>query len=335
MKRLARREIGIGLSVIVAIIILIFGIEFLKGINLFRPANFYMAYYDNVDGLDISAPVKVNGYKVGQVREINFDYSKPGKTEVVLALNKDLHLPVDSKAIISSSLMGEAYIEINVGNSTSMIPVGGEVATKEVPGLLSGIADTLMPQIGQTLTYVDSLLMSLYSVTSDPALKVSMGKLEGISNNVLLASDGLNSLMNQQVPRLMGGAQGIVDSAQGIVNSAQGIVNTAGGTMTNINGIVNNFGHTMTRVDTISGNLATFSGQLTQLPLQQAVEGLNNTLANLEQFSAQLKNPDGTLGKLMNDPEFYNRLNSVAASVDSLIVDIKRNPKRYISIKLL
>lgn len=321
MKKLARKEIGIGLSVAVAILILIFGIEFLKGINLFRPANFYMAYYDNVDGLDISAPVKVNGYKVGQVREINFNYAKPGKTEVVLALNKDLHLPQDSKAVISSSLMGEAYIEINVGTSTRMIPVGGEVATSEVPGLLAGISEGLMPKINETLFYVDTLLISLNNIANDPSLKVAIGKLEGISDNALLASDGLNNLMNQQVPRLMGGAQGIVEGAGGAVN--------------NVNGIISHFGQMMNNVDTISGNLAMFTGQLTRLPLSQTMESLNSTIANLEHFSYQLRNPDGTLGLMMNDPELYNRLNSVAASVDSLIVDIKRNPKRYISIKLL
>lgn len=314
MKKLAKREISIGISVIVAIVILIFGIEFLKGINLFRPANFYLAYYDNVDGLDVSAPVKVNGYKVGQVREINFNYEKPGKTEVVLALNKNLHIPVDSKAVISSSIMGEAYIEINVGSSSQLIPQGGEVATKEVPGLFSGLSESLMPKLNETLLYVDSLLINLNGVVGDPALKTSIGKLEGITNNVLLASDGLNSLMNRQVPSLMGSAQGIVNNA---------------------NGVVNNLGNVMTKVDTITGNLSHFSGQLAQLPLNQTIEGLNSTISNLEQFSARLKNPEGTLGMLMNDPELYNRLNSVAASVDSLIVDIKRNPKRYISIKLL
>lgn len=328
MKKLARKEIGIGISIMVAISILIFGIEFLKGINLFRPANFYMAYYDNVDGLDISAPVKVNGFKVGQVREINFNYEKPGKTEVVLALNKDLHLPIDSKAVICSSLMGEAYIEINVGNSTSMIPVGGEVATREEQGLLSGISESLMPKINETLFYVDTLLLGLNNVVSDPALKTSLGKLDGITSNVLLASDGLNSLLNKQMPGILGGAQGIVDDARGIVQGA-------GGTMNRVDGIVANFGHVMTKVDTISGNLAAFTDQLNELPLSQTIEGLNSTIANLEEFSARLKNPDGTVGKLLNDPELYNRLNSVAASVDSLIVDIKRNPKRYISIKLL
>lgn len=307
MKKLAKREISIGISVIVAILILIFGIDFLKGINLFRPANFYMAYYTNVDGLDISAPVKVNGYKVGQVREINFDYSKPGTSEVVLALNKNLHLPVDSRATIKSSLMGEAYIEIEVGTAPQFIPVGGDVPTSQGGGILSGLSDELVPKINRTLTVVDSLVVSLNTLAADPALKAAVGNLENISGNVLMASHGLDRVMNAQVPALLSGA----------------------------NGVVGNINQVMFRVDTITGNLAMLTDQLNRMPLTQTMEGIHATVGNLENFSAQLKNQNSTLGKLMNDPELYNRISNVAASVDSLIVDIKRNPKRYISIKLL
>lgn len=307
MKKLAKKEISIGLSVIVAIVIIIFGIEFLKGINLFRPANFYLAFYDNVDGLDISAPVKVNGYKVGQVREINFNYEKPGKTEVVLALNNHLKIPVDSKAIIKSSLMGEAYIEINVGASKEMIPIGGDIPTHQGGGLLDGLSETLMPKITNTLTVVDSLVSNLNLIVSDPAIARSIGNLEGISNNILTASKGLDVLMNRQMP----------------------------GIMNNTSGIISDFSRVMYRVDTISGNLVLLTKELNRMPIAQTVEGLNATVSNLENFSSQLKNQNSTLGKLMNDPELYNRINNVAASVDSLIVDIKRNPKRYISIKLL
>lgn len=307
MKKLAKREISIGISVIVAILILVFGIEFLKGINLFRPANFYIALYDNVDGLEVSAPVKVNGYKVGQVREINFDYNHPGKTEVLLALNKNLHLPTDSRATINSSLMGEAYIEINIGTSSQMIPVGGDVPTQQGGGILSGLSETLMPQITRTLTVVDSLLVNLNTIIADPALKSSVTNLEDISNNLVSASGGLDLMMKRQVPAILN----------------------------NANGIVGNVDRIMFNIDTVSGNLVTFTDRLNRMPIAQTMDGLNSTVANLESFSAQLKNQNSTLGKLMNDPELYNRVSSVAASVDSLIVDIKRNPKRYISIKLL
>lgn len=307
MKKIAKKEIAIGVSVIVAIVILIFGIEYLKGINLFRPANFYIAYYDNVNGLEISAPVKVNGYKVGQVREINFNYEKPGKTEVVLALNRNLHLPVDSKAVISSSLMGEAFIEINVGNSKEYLPVGGEVHTSSIPGLLDGVTESVMPQVTETLNNVNLLLTNLNKVVADPAITSTMTRLDGISNNLYIASGALNTVIGTDVPRF--------------VNTANGILYNAGGVLY--------------RVDTIASNLSSLTAELNRLPIAETMDNVNKTVANLETFSQSLKNQNSTLGKLMNDPELYNRINNVAASVDSLIVDIKRNPKRYISIKLL
>lgn len=89
MKKILNKEFAIGASVIAAIVILIAGIEYLKGINLFRPANYYMAYYDNVDELTVSSPVLIDGFKVGQVREVNFNYERPGKIEVVMALDKN------------------------------------------------------------------------------------------------------------------------------------------------------------------------------------------------------------------------------------------------------
>lgn len=307
MKKLAKREFAIGVSVIAAIAILIFGIEFLKGINLFRPAHFYIAYYDNVTGLDVSAPVNINGYKVGQVREINFDYDKPGVTEVVLALNKHLMLPEDSYATLGSSIMGEGFIDIHLGKSSKMIPVGGEVKTGKGDGLFSQISDELMPQVSRALAGVDSLLANLNAVLGDPALKTTVSNLDGISANILLASDGLNTVLNRDVPGIMRSTNGIIGNVGGVVHS----------------------------IDTISNNLVTLTAELNRLPLSETMAGVNRTVSNLEAFSAQLRNQNSTLGKLMNDPELYNRLNNVAASVDSLIIDIKRNPKRYISIKLL
>ena len=307
MKKIAKKEISIGISVIVAILILIFGIDFLKGINLFRPAHFYIAYYENVDGLEVSAPVKVNGFKVGQVREINFDYSHPGKSEVVMALNKNLMIPEGSVAVIKSSLMGEGYIEIDLTESSAMIPVGGEVNTRQGGGLLDGVTDELVPKVTLTLNTVDSLLNNLNKVVGDPALQASVVKLEGITENVLVASHGLNNLLNKDMPQIMRSADGVVAS----------------------------FGSTMVKIDTISGNLEVFTRELKNLPLAQTLKSVNETVGNLEEFSRQLKNPNSTLGMLMNDPELYHRINTIAADVDSLIVDIKRNPKRYISIKLL
>lgn len=176
MKKILTKEFYIGLSVIVAILILIFGIDYLKGINLFKPANFYVAAYDNVAGLEISAPVTIDGYKVGQVREINFDYANPGKIKVVLALNKNLHLPDNSVATIASTLMSGAYVDINLGDSKKILPVGGEVQTATVPDFMAQLSSDVVPAIHTILPKIDSLLQNLNTLVADPALSQSIGR---------------------------------------------------------------------------------------------------------------------------------------------------------------
>lgn len=92
MKRYSR-ELIIGMSVLVALLVLFFGIDYLKGINVFKAANYYYVSYTNVNGLTVSSPVTINGFKVGQVRDINYEYDNPGHVLVELSLDKKLKVP--------------------------------------------------------------------------------------------------------------------------------------------------------------------------------------------------------------------------------------------------
>lgn len=300
MKKIFNKEFIIGICVILAIVILIFGIDFLKGINLFSPSNFYYASYDNVAGLEISAPVTIDGYKVGQVRNIEFDYEKPGKIKVLLALDKKLHLPVDTKATMGTTLMSGNFIALSLGKSTEMLPIGGEIESKGSSDLMTSLSDNVMPAVNEILPKIDSLILNLNKLVGDPALLASIQRLDLITGNVADATAGLKTTLNKDIPSVM----------------------------TNVKSIA--FG-----LDSVAANLGTLSAQLKTLPLNATMENVNALTANLTQFSNQLNDKNSTLGMLMNDPGLYDKLNRVAADVDSLIVDIKKNPKRYISIKLL
>ncbi|MDE6770889.1 MAG: MlaD family protein [Muribaculaceae bacterium] len=300
MKKLLSKEFIIGISVIVAIVILFVGIDYLKGINLFKPANFYIADYDNVAGLEVSAPVTIDGYKVGQVREINFNYAQPGKIEVLLALNKSLKVPEDSKAVIGSSLLNGASVEIVMGKSSKMLEVGGHLSTESKPDMMASLSDNLMPAVQNILPKVDSLLTSLNTLVSDPALLKSVQAIEGITENINKASVSLNTVMSKQVP-----------------------------------GVMSNASQVASNLNTITKDLTELSGQLNKLPLASSMENVNEVTQNLAKFSNQLNDKNSTLGLLMSDPELYRRISSVTANVDSLLIDIQKNPKRYISIKLL
>lgn len=310
MKKIFNKEFKIGVFVILAILILIFGIDYLKGINLFNPANFYYANYENVQGLEVASPVTCNGYKIGQVREISFDYANPGKVKVQLALNKDVKIPENSKALISSTLLSGAYIDLKMGDSKKMLPIGGEIQPASTPDLMATVSNDIMPAVNEMLPKIDAIMTNLDAVTSnlavlssDPALGTSIKRLNGITGNINSMTENFNSIsygLKGQVPTIM-----------------------------------NNVGRITYGLDTVATNLGMLSAQLKTLPLNATMENVNEITENLTRFSNQLNDQKSSLGMLMNDPELYNRLNSVAADVDSLIVDIKKNPKRYISIKLL
>lgn len=165
---------------------------------------------------------------------------------------------------------------------------------------MSSLSEDIMPAVNQILPRVDSLLYNLNRLAGDPALTSSIQRLDGITENVLTATNGLNSTINRDLPVVMRNVKSISHG-----------------------------------LDTVTANLGVLSAQLKSLPLNTTVDNVNALTENLTKFSNQLNDPNSTLGLLMNDPELYNKLNRVAADVDSLIVDIKKNPKRYISIKLL
>lgn len=290
----------VGLLVALALVLLFFGINFLKGINIFKAANYYYATYSNVEGLATSAPVTLNGYKVGLVRSINYQYNNPGHVVVEFSVDRNLRLPQGSEAVITCDLLGTASINLRLGDSAQgFCQVGDTVCGSVNAGLMGSVSESLMPAVSAVIPKVDTLLTSLNALVANPSLTASVNRL-----------DNITAELNQTIIAL------------------HQVSTTLAPVARNVNSITSN-------VDTITGDLAVVSGMLREAPLDSLMDQLNRTTANLEQLTAALNNPDSSVGKLTSDPELYNNINSTVQSLDSLFVDIKRNPKRYISIKLL
>lgn len=299
MKKIFRREIQIGLSALCALAILFFGIDFLKGINLFHASNYYFATYNNVNGLAISAPVTVNGFKVGQVRTIEYQYDNPGTVKVELSLDGELKLPEGSRALLTTDMLGTASIALELANGTNYIPVGSKIDGGQAAGLMDGITNDIMPAIAAIAPKVDTLLTTTNRLLSDPALAASIQRMDAITANLQTSSTYLNRTV-AQMPAIAG----------------------------DVKAITGNFTGT-------SEQLLTFSNTMNRLPMDSLASQIQITTANLRMLTEQLNDRNSTLGLLMNDPALYNNLNSTVRSLDSLFVDIKAHPKRYISIKLL
>ena len=298
MKSILNREVKIGLLVIIAIAILVFGINFLKGINLFKAANYYYVVYDNVEGLAVSAPVNVNGFKVGLVREIKYDYNHPGHVVVEFSVDKAMRLHKGSEAVLVSDILGTTVMDLKLGQG-DICKVGDTITGSINAGLMAKVSDNLMPAVGAILPKVDTLLAGLNALVTDPALTASLKRLDNISTEL-----------------------------EATMRSLHGVVNTLQPISRDIKSITGN-------VDSISGNLAVASESLRNAPIDSIMQNIEETIVNVNRLTESLNNPDSSIGRFTNDPALYDNLNAAAASLDSLLIDVKRNPKRYISIKLL
>lgn len=306
MNKLFSREVKIGASVLVALLALVFGINYLKGVNIFKAANYYYASYTNVAGLAQSAPVTLNGYKVGLVREVAYEYDNPGHVRVELSLDRQLRLPEGTAAAIVTDMLGTSTIELRMGTSPNYIEVGHKLQAIEGSGLMDKVSTELMPTIIQIAPHIDSLVVALTAIAADPALQSSVKRLDVIMANLEKSTTQL-------------------DRAMGAMPS---IMNNANATMANVKEISAN-------ISQVSQALAVLSDDLKNMPLDSTLTHLNNITANLDEATEKLNSSNSSLGLLLNDPGLYNNINNSAAHIDSILIDLKKQPKRYIpSIKI-
>lgn len=299
MKKLFSKEVLIGALVIVALGLLFVGIDFLKGINVFKAANYFYATYDNVQGIAQSAPVTLNGYKIGLVREIHYNYDNPGHVTVEFSVDKNLRLPKGSKAVVTADILGTASINLVLGNSADgFYAVGDTVLSATDAGMLASVSENLMPAVSSIFPKIDTLLTSLNRVASNPSLTKSIDRFDDITLE-------LNSS----------------------IKSLRGVLAAMGPVASDVKSITAN-------VDSITSDLAGVSHQLNQAHVDSIMNSLQTTVANLEVLTAQLNDPNSSIGKLTNDPALYDNINATVVSLDSLFTDIKKNPKRYINIKV-
>lgn len=299
MKKIFRKEVIIGLIVLVALGVLFAGIDFLKGINVFKAANYYYVTYTDVQGLANSAPVTLNGFKVGQVRDIAYEYDNPGHVRVEMSLDRNLKVPEGSKAVLATDLLGTATIALQLAEGTPYHKVGDHLEGVVPKGMMESVGTDIMPTVAAILPKVDSLLASINSLVSAPEVAASVKRLDAITANLETTTRQINALM-ATLPPVVGDVKGITDN-----------------------------------VNTMTSDLTAVTSTLKNVPLDSLANDLQTITNNLAEVSSELNNPNSTLGLLTHDPALYNNLNAAVASLDSLLIDVKKNPKRYISIKLL
>lgn len=285
------KEIKIALVAIVGILIMYFGINFLKGMNLFSTNNAYYMTFDDIQGLGASTPIYADGYKVGIVDGLEYDYKENGPIKVKVDIIKDLRIPQGSKAEIVKDLMGNLQVNLLLANNPRERVEPGGIIPGAVNGGMMDKAANLVPVVGKMLPKLDSILTSVNALLADPALAASLHNVETITSNLTVSTRELNTLMaglNKQVPGMIGKANGVLDNT-----------------------------------NRLTANLAS-------LDVQGTLNKVNQTLESAHQFTEKLNSNQGSLGLLMNDTKLYDNLTSTMSHADSLVIDLKAHPKRYV-----
>ncbi len=302
-------ETKVGALAAISITLLILGFNFLKGKNLLSKANTEIyAVFDKVDGLNIANPVTINGLQIGKVYEM---YEKNRNLEgIVVSINleKDIDIPKNSFASISSDLLGSASITITKGTGTAMMQNGDTLLTQNTSGLLEGLKAQLNPALNSVNGAVLSLdsLLKVIGTYFDPATK---NNFHAIVGNLSRSSAELQKLLDAQT---------------GVLAKTLGNLNQFTGNLAKNNG----------KIDTTLSNLSKASNKFANLKLEETLNSLQGTVNELKGVVAKANSKDGSIGLLLNDPKLYRNLESTSYKLNILLDDFRTHPKRYVNVSV-
>lgn len=292
-----KKETKVGILVIVAVGLLIYGYNFLKGNNLFNSSRVFYAIYDNVEGLNPSAPVTINGYQVGKVNSIEFINN--GKLLVTFNINNDFKFSKKSIAkIYGGGLIGGKSIQIELNNDLAQLAKSEDTLRSSVEeGLLELVNENLTPlkdKISNAVVEVDSLVSSMNFILDAKTRNDLKGSIENL-NGILVSLNSSSSKIET-----------VLETNKEQINMS------------------------ITKFSNTADNLANMTDSLSHIDFNRLASNADNTIMNLKEVSAKLNNGDGTLGKLMNDEQMYQNLENATKEMEELMRDIKLNPKRYV-----
>ena len=307
------REIKVGILATVCVFLLFFGFNFLKGVNIFSPTNTYHGVFYNLHGLEEQAAVYILGHKVGQVDAIHYDYTRDSAFTIDISINKDIALPQGTAmALISDGLLGGVAIELQFPSNSPKDGLSAE-RSDSVNGLIGEagpiekgafLPTTYVPGLveslqGQLLAHVDETVQDVDSLIASLQQQVEGDHLKSALRNVDRVSGDLTAV-SRNLKQLMN-------------NQVPRIVNNA---------------------DTTIANLNTVIADVKDADIKATVARVDTAVSQVSYLIADVRSQEGTIGQLLYNKALYNHIDATVVSADSLVTDIKANPKRYINVTI-
>lgn len=305
-----KREVKVGIVSIVVIFILILGINYLKGTNIFKNNITFYALYQNIDGLQIGAPVTVSGFKVGSVTDIDMLTESNNNLLVTINIEKELVVPKESiLKIVNQDLMGTKGVNLIFSSSSDNASSGDTLSSSLESSLQEEVNAQILPfkrKAEELIVSIDSVMMIVTAVLNKDARKDLSKSIESLGETFSLMSSSMKKV------------DGIIDANEEKISNI----------IFNMESILSNIEESNSNVNSILSNMSLISDSLSN-------SNLTSLINNFNILMTQINSKEGSAGLLLNDDKLYTNLEKTTKELSELIKDIKDNPKRYINFSLI
>ena len=282
MKNLLTKEAKIGVITLMSLLLLYIGVNYLKGINLFKPSNHYIVLFDNVKDVTISSPVLVDGFKVGLVREINYDYATNKKISIEVSLEDAMKINKGSYITIVKSMLGGAELHVHLNNHVdAYYESGDEIEGRLSVDMLTSVQENLLPQVESLLPKIDSILTGLQTLITHPALAQSLTNIQQTTSNLEKSTVHLNAVLSKDIPFIVTNLKTITTDFSEVTGTLKGL--EIDETFQSIHATINNLKLTTERLNDPNNSMGLLLND------RQLYDNLNSTATNASALMFDLK----------------------------------------------
>jgi len=311
-----RKEIKVGAVFVIALAVLIWGLMYLKGLELFKTSRTFYAVYDHVNGLVAANPITIKGLQVGQVNKLYFDPNNPQKIIVELYVKGDYPIPKNSAArIYSSSLLGAKEVEIVPGDSRIM--------AKDHDTLLSLIEATLGEEVNRQILPLKRKAENLISSIDTVAVIIQQVLNKNTRENLVQAVEHVKQTL-ENIAHTTGNLDTLIGSQR----------KNIGDIIINVESISDNLRKNNDKITHIIDNLSDVSDSLAKARIPATIAQVNKAVSDLDAILVKINKGEGSVGQLINNQQLYMEVEKAARDLNLLLEDIKANPGRYVKVSV-